>query len=93
MHPELTALVYYLSMNRFDRRISITPERVGDSLRQPIEVVIPFEDRVVTTSINRGTPFIIDNKSNAISKSIYTIKDVILSKISSRDKQQSEEEK
>lgn len=80
-------------MNRFDRRISITPERVGDSLRQPIEVVIPFEDRVVTTSINRGTPFIIDNKSNAISKSIYTIKDVILSKISSRDKQQSEEEK
>lgn len=80
-------------MNRFDRRISITPERVGESLRQPVEVVIPFEDRSVTTSINRGTPFIIDNKSNAISKSIYTIKDTILSKISSREKQQSEEEK
>ncbi|MAT41060.1 MAG: histidine kinase [Anaerolineaceae bacterium] len=80
-------------MNRFDRRISITPDRVGDSLRQPIEIVIPFEDRVVTASINRGTPFIIDNKSNAISKSIYTIRDTILSKISSRDKQQSDEEK
>lgn len=68
-------------MNRFDRRISITPDRVGESLRQPIEVVIPFEDRIVTTSINRGTPFIIDNKSHAISKSIYTIKEKIIEKV------------
>jgi pilus assembly protein CpaE len=80
-------------MNRYDRRISITPERIGDSLRHPIEVVIPYEDRVVTASINRGTPFIIDNKSSAISKSIYTIRDTILSKISSREKKLSEEEK
>ena len=68
-------------MYRFDRRISITPDRVGESLRQPIEVVIPFEDRIVTTSINRGTPFIIDNKSHAISKSIYTIKEKIIEKV------------
>ncbi len=74
-------------MNRYDRRISITPERIGDSLRQPIEIVIPYEDRVVTTSINRGKPFIIDNKSNAISKSIYTMKDTILSKIAAREKE------
>ncbi|PKO17201.1 MAG: histidine kinase [Chloroflexi bacterium HGW-Chloroflexi-10] len=75
-------------LNRFDKRISITPERVGESLRQVVEGVIPFEDRVVTTSINRGTPFIIENKSSVISKSIYTIADKIKGKILEQHEEQ-----
>ncbi len=79
-------------MNRYDRRISITPERVGESLRQAVEVVIPYEDRIVTTSINRGTPFIIDNKTNIVSKSIYTIKDTIIKKITANESEKDIEE-
>src|SRR5512135_1493880 len=49
-------------MNRYDKRIAISPERVGESLRQEILVSIQFEERIVATSINRGVPFFIDNK-------------------------------
>jgi pilus assembly protein CpaE len=51
-------------MNRYDKRISIAPERVSESLRQEIPVVIPFDDRVVSYSVNRGVPFMLDNNKN-----------------------------
>ncbi len=68
-------------MNRFDKRISISPERVGESLRQEIVVSIPFEEKIIATSINRGVPFIIDNKAQPIGKSIVTLADTIKEKL------------
>ncbi len=75
-------------INRFDKRISISSERIGESLRQPVEAIIPFEDRVVTTSINRGTPFIIENKASILSKSIYTVIDKIKEKITEQHEEE-----
>ena len=56
-----------------------------ESLRQPVEVIIPFEDRVVTSSINRGTPFIIENKTAPISRSIFAVIDKIKFKLAEQD--------
>ena len=78
------------SLNQYDKRITITPERVGESLKIPVESVIPFEDRIVTTSINRGTPFIIDNNASPISKSIYTLADKIKGKIGEQQAEKAE---
>jgi pilus assembly protein CpaE len=71
-------------MNRFDRRIPITPERVGESLRQPISVSIPFEERMVQ-SINRGVPFVHDNKMHPFAKFFFTITDLIKERITKLD--------
>jgi pilus assembly protein CpaE len=60
-------------MNRYDKRITISPEKVGESLRQPIVCAIPFDDKTVVNSINRGVPFIIENKVLPVSKSILEI--------------------
>ncbi len=60
-------------MNRYDKRIAITPEKVGDSLRQPIVCTIPFEDKTVINSINRGVPFVHENKTFPVSKSILDL--------------------
>lgn len=68
-------------MNRFDKRVSISPERVGESLRQEIVVSVPFEERIVSTSVNRGIPFILDNKSQPIGKSIVSLADAIRDKL------------
>ncbi len=75
-------------VNRFDKRISISGERIGESLRQPVEVIIPFEDRVVTSSINRGTPFIIENKMAPISRSIFSVIDKIKFKLAEQDEEE-----
>jgi pilus assembly protein CpaE len=69
-------------MNRYDKRISISPERVGESLRQEIVAAIPYEERIVSTSVNRGIPFIIDNKAQPIGKSILMLADSVRDKIS-----------
>lgn len=68
-------------MNRFDKRVSISPERVGESLRQEIVVSVPFEERIVSTSVNRGIPFILDNKSQPIGKSIVSLADATRDKL------------
>ena len=64
-------------MNRYDKRITISPERVGESLHQEILVTIPFDDRMVSGSINRGVPFMLDNKLHPIAKSIQSLVDVV----------------
>jgi pilus assembly protein CpaE len=50
-------------VNRFDKRIAITAERVGENLKQAVAVVLPLDERVVITAVNRGIPFMIDNKA------------------------------
>jgi pilus assembly protein CpaE len=64
-------------MNRFDKRIGISPERVGESLRQPIVLTIPFEEKVVAQSVNRGVPFVYENKVQPVSKAIFTLVDLL----------------
>jgi pilus assembly protein CpaE len=68
-------------MNRYDKRIAISPERVGESLKQPILVAIPFEERIVTSAMNRGIPFMVDNKLAPAGKAISSIIDLIRTRI------------
>jgi pilus assembly protein CpaE len=69
-------------MNRYDKRISITPERVKESLRQDVVMVIPFDDRIVSYSVNRGVPFMLDNnKTQPVGKCISQLADIVREKI------------
>lgn len=74
-------------MNRFDKRISIAPERVGESLRQPIPIAIPLDDRIVSGSINRGVPFVIDNKAQPTSKAIFQLADLVRERLTNPEGQ------
>jgi pilus assembly protein CpaE len=64
-------------LNRYDKRITISPERVGESLKQPIVVSIPFEERSISYSVNRGIPFMVDNKGIPAGKAISSLADII----------------
>ncbi len=68
-------------MNRYDKRIAISPERVGDSLKQPVSVAIPFEDRIISNSINRGVPFMVDNKAAPAGKAISMLQEELRKRI------------
>jgi len=61
------------SMNRYDKRIAITPERVGDNLKQSISAVIPLDEKVVVPAVNRGVPFILDNKTQPSARGILSL--------------------
>jgi len=64
-------------MNRFDKRIGITPEKVGESFKQPIAVVLPFDERVVIPSVNRGIPFMLGDRSKPIARGFLSLAEAI----------------
>jgi len=64
-------------MNRFDKRIGITPEKVGESFKHDIVAVIPAEERIVVPSINRGVPFMMGDRTRPIAKSMLALVEVI----------------
>lgn len=69
-------------MNRYDKRNSITPERVGESLRQEVAVSIPYDERVASLSVNRGVPFMLDsNKTQPIGKSVQQLAELIRERV------------
>jgi pilus assembly protein CpaE len=74
-------------MNKFDKRIGITPEKVGDSFKQEVVAVLPFDERVVLPSINRGVPFMLGNKSQPISRGIFSLTEVIRSRLTELETQ------
>jgi pilus assembly protein CpaE len=69
-------------MNRHDKRIGITPEKVAESFKHEIIAVLPADERVVLPSINRGVPFILGDRSRPIAKSIIDLVDLIRQRIS-----------
>lgn len=68
-------------MNKYDKRIALLPEKIGESLKQEINAVIPFEERTVLNSINTGVPFMIDNKAQPIGKSMLAFAEIVREKL------------
>jgi pilus assembly protein CpaE len=64
-------------MNRYDKRIGITPEKVSDSFKHEIVAVLPDEERVVIPSVNRGVPFMLGDKSKSIARSFLTMTEAV----------------
>jgi pilus assembly protein CpaE len=79
-------------MNRFDKRIGITPDKVSESFKQDIIATIPAEERVVVPSINRGVPFMLGDRSRPISRSFLSLAEALRQRISENTELEAEQE-
>ncbi|MCJ7583169.1 MAG: response regulator [Anaerolineales bacterium] len=70
-------------INRFDKRIAITPEKVAENLKLELAAVIPLDERVVIPSVNRGVPFVLDNKMQPSARGVFTLAEVLRAKLMS----------
>jgi pilus assembly protein CpaE len=77
-------------MNRYDKRIAITPERVGDNLKQSVAAVIPMDERVVVPAVNRGVPFILDNKTQPSARGILSLAESVREALAASELSESE---
>jgi MinD-like ATPase involved in chromosome partitioning or flagellar assembly len=73
-------------MNKFDKRIGITADKVSENLKQEITSIIPFEERVIV-SVNRGIPFLLVDKSRPLSRAILSLAESVRKRISEIDSQ------
>ncbi len=76
-------------MNRYDKRINITPEKVGESFKKKVASVIPLDSRSVIPAMNRGKPFMLDNKtkSQPAGRAMLSLAEVIRQRVAELDEQ------
>jgi pilus assembly protein CpaE len=68
-------------MNKYDKRIAITPEKIGENLKQEVLAVIPLDERTVIPAVNRGIPFMVDNKTQPAARGIYTLAEALRARL------------
>ncbi len=74
------------TMNRYDKRIMITPEKIGESLKQEVVAVIPLDEKIVVNSVNRGIPFMLDNnKTQPVGRSIQALSDLVKERVAQHE--------
>ncbi len=76
------------TINRYDKRIAITPERIGENLKQEVKVVIPLDERVVIPAVNRGVPFMLDNKSQPVARGVFNLAEAVRAQIAALKSQE-----
>jgi len=69
------------TMNRFDKRINITPERVAENLKQEVSSVIPLDEQTVMKAVNRGVPFVLDSKNQPAARGIFSLAEAVRARI------------
>jgi len=69
------------TMNRYDKRIAITPERISENLKQEVAAIIPLDEKTVITAVNRGVPFMVDNKAQLAGKGIFSLAEAVRSRV------------
>jgi pilus assembly protein CpaE len=69
-----------LIINRFDKRISISPEKISKYLHQVIIASFLFEERMIS-SINRGIPFFLEAKTEPLGINFSSFADIIKERI------------
>ncbi|MCZ7549109.1 MAG: response regulator [Anaerolineales bacterium] len=74
-------------MNRYDKRIAITPGRVGENLKQEVAALLPMDERVVVTAVNRGVPFMVDNKAQPVGRAIFGLAESVRGRIAALEDQ------
>lgn len=68
-------------MNRFDKRVGITPVRVAENLKHEIAAVIPLDEQTVTKAVNRGVPFVLESRNQPAGRGILSLAESVRARV------------
>jgi Flp pilus assembly CpaE family ATPase len=63
----------FFVLNKMDKRSGIAASAVAENLKKPVDAEIPFVEQIVTTSINKGVPLLLGDKSKAPAKNLLDL--------------------
>ena len=72
-------------MNRFDKRINITPDRVTENLKQEVVSVIPLDEGTATKAVNRGVPFVLDSKNQPAARGVFSLAESVRARVAAQE--------
>ena len=72
-------------MNRYDKRINITPDRVTENLKQEVASVIPLDEQTATKAVNRGVPFVLESKNQPAARGVFSLAENVRARIAAQE--------
>jgi pilus assembly protein CpaE len=74
-----------LVMNRYDKRIALTPEKVAENLKQPVVSVVPLQEQIVSRAANQGKPFVLANKTEPVARAVVDLAETVRNRLATLD--------
>lgn len=68
-------------LNRFDKRINITPDRIAENLKQEVALVLPLDEATATKAVISGKPFALDNKNQPLARAVHALAEQVKAKV------------
>ena len=72
-------------MNRFDKKVNITPDRVADNLKQEVALVIPMDEATAVRAVNRGVPFVLDSKNQPVARGVFALAENVKARVAAQE--------
>jgi pilus assembly protein CpaE len=63
----------FFVLNRMDRKTGITAEAVSENLKFNVDGEIPLDEKTIPTSINRGSPILLNDRGQPAARAILKI--------------------
>jgi pilus assembly protein CpaE len=71
-------------VNRFDKKVNITPERIAENLKQEVTLVIPADEATAVKAVNRGVPFVLDNKNQPVARGVQSLAEAVRARVAAQ---------
>ena len=72
-------------VNRYDKKVNITPERIAENLKQEVSLVIPADEATTVRAVNRGVPFVLDSKNQPVARGVFSLADAVRARVASQE--------
>jgi len=72
-------------MNRYDKRINITPDRVAENLKQEVVSIIPLDEATATKAVNRGVPFVLESKNQPAARGVFSLAENVRARVAAQE--------
>jgi pilus assembly protein CpaE len=70
-----------LVINKVDRRTGITAQMIEDNIKHQVAGQIPLDEPTVLNSINRGIPFMMDQRAKPIAQAVQQLSDKVATEL------------
>lgn len=79
LHINRQRLIHVL--NRYDRMIALSPEKIGDNLKQEVALLVPADPKIALRSENQGAPFILTARDEPLGKAVVELGNLVRTRL------------
>ena len=70
-----------IAVNRYIKQEVISKEKIGESLKHPVAITIPFDEETLIPAANLGIPFMLNKRGLPVTESINKLAELVTKKM------------